>query len=68
MEGPMAFLFRLETRDGTPADPPTLATVVPSWQAGDTIPLGGRSLRVIGIRDVDADAPPVLIVESAAAS
>jgi hypothetical protein len=62
----MAFLYRLETRDGTPADPPTFATAVPTWRAGDTIPLGGRSLRVIDVRDVVADAPPVLVVERVA--
>jgi hypothetical protein len=64
MEDRMAgFLFRLETVDGVPAEPPTLATAVPNWRAGDTIPLGRRTLRVVGIRDDDADQPPVLIVE-----
>jgi hypothetical protein len=61
----MAFLYRLGTRGGAPADPPTFSTVVPSWRPGDTIPLGGRSLRVIDVRDIDGDAPPVLVVESA---
>jgi hypothetical protein len=59
----MAFLFRLETQDGVPADPPTLATAVHNWRSGDTIPLGRRTLRVVGIRDDDADQPPVLVVE-----
>jgi hypothetical protein len=59
----MAFLFRLETEDGLPAEPPTLATAVPNWRAGDTIPLGRRMLRVVCIRDEDADQPPVLVVE-----
>jgi hypothetical protein len=36
----MAFTFRLELEDGTPADPPVLHTAVPNWQVGDTIPLG----------------------------
>jgi hypothetical protein len=36
----MAFTFRLEQEDGTPADPPVLHTAVPTWNAGDTIPLG----------------------------
>jgi hypothetical protein len=45
------FTFRLEHVDGTPADPPTLHTVVPNWSPGDTIPLGpGRTLRVIDVR------------------
>jgi hypothetical protein len=61
----MAFLFKLETRDGQPAEPPTLTTVVPNWRSGDTIPLGGRTLRVVDLRDEDADQPPVLIVEEA---
>ena len=60
----MAFTFRLELEDGTPADPPTFSAAVPNWKAGDTMPLGrGRMLRVVRIRDDDADQPPVLIVE-----
>jgi hypothetical protein len=39
---------------------------VPDWKAGDTIPLGGRTLRVVRIRDDDADQPPVLVVEGSA--
>jgi hypothetical protein len=49
------FTFKLEHMDGTPADPPTLHTAVPNWRAGDTIPLGHRTLRVVGLRDDDAD-------------
>jgi hypothetical protein len=59
------FLFRLETAEGNPAQPPTLSAAVPNWSEGDTIPLGRRMLRVIGRRDDEADAPPVLIVEEA---
>jgi hypothetical protein len=59
------FLFRLETPEGVPAEPPTLASAVPNWKAGDAIPLGRRSLRVVAVRDDDADQPPVLIVEEA---
>jgi hypothetical protein len=60
----MAFLFRLETRDGVPAEPPTLTSAVPNWSPGDTIPFGAsRMLRVVDVRDDDADAPPVLVVE-----
>ena len=61
----MAFLFRLETREGRPAEPPTLKSAVPNWQAGDTIPLGRRTLLVVGVRDDEADQPPVLVVEEA---
>ena len=64
------FLFRMETTDGAPAEPPTLATAVPNWQSGDTIPLGSRTLRVVCVRDDDvcvrdddADQPQVLVVE-----
>lgn len=59
----MTCTFSLETADGAPADPPSLTTIAPKWQAGDTIPLGRRTLRVIGVRDVDADETPVLVVE-----
>jgi hypothetical protein len=56
------FSFKLEHEDGTPADPPTLHTAVPNWQAGDTIPLGrDKTLRVIDVRD-DSDGA-VLVVE-----
>jgi hypothetical protein len=57
------FLWRLETTDGLPANPPTLSAAVPNMKVGDTIPLGKRTLRVVGKRDDDADSPPVLIVE-----
>jgi hypothetical protein len=59
----MAFAYRLEHQDGTPADPPTFRTAVPNWQAGDVIPLGGWSLRVVEVRDDDADQAPTLVVE-----
>lgn len=57
------FLFRLEMRDGTQAEPPTLSSAVPNWREGDTIHFGKRMLRVIGKRDDDGDQPPVLVVE-----
>jgi hypothetical protein len=35
-----------------------------SWKQGDKIPLTAeRTLRVLGVRDDDADQPPVLVVE-----
>ena len=57
--------FKLETVDGTPADPPSFQTVAPSWRPGDTIPLGRRTLRVVEVCDGDADVgrDPVLVVE-----
>jgi hypothetical protein len=36
----MAFVYKLEHSDETPANPPTFHTAVPTWQAGDTIALG----------------------------
>jgi len=62
----MAFLFRLETRDGAPADPPTLESAVPNWSSGDTIPLGARTLRVVDARYDEADDASVLVVEDMA--
>jgi hypothetical protein len=61
----MAFLFRLETTAGAPAEPSTFQTAVPNWRVGDEVPLGKRSLRVVAVRGDDADQPPVLIVEDA---
>ena len=61
-----AFTYKLEHEDGTPADPPMFRTVVPTWQPGDTIPLGaGKALRVIEIRPEASEANPVLVVEPA---
>jgi hypothetical protein len=58
------FAFRLELQDGTPAHPATLQAAVPNWRPGDVITLGaGRALRVVQIRDDDADQAPVLVVE-----
>jgi len=60
----MSFRFRLETGDGEPAEPPTLSSAVPNWRAGDTIPLAAdKVLRVVDVRDDDADQPPVLVDE-----
>jgi hypothetical protein len=64
----MAFLFRLETKDGAPADPPTLSSAVPDWKVGHSIYLGDRTLRVVGVRDDDSDQPPVLLVEDVSQS
>jgi hypothetical protein len=59
----MAFMFRLEQDYEAPADPPTPRSAVPTWNVGDTIPLGRRTLRVVGVRDDDADQAPVLVVK-----
>jgi hypothetical protein len=60
----MAFTSSSSHVDGTPAASPTLTTVAPMWRPGDTIPLGGRTLRVVDVRDGDdPDARAVLVVE-----
>ena len=44
--------------DGSPAKPPEFSTTELNWRQGDVIPLGReRSLRVLGVRDDDADRP-----------
>jgi hypothetical protein len=58
--------IRLETAGGAPAEPSPIRSAIPNWRAGDTIPLGARTVRVIDVRDGDADALPVLVVEDAA--
>jgi hypothetical protein len=56
----MTFTVRLEQADGTPAEPPSIATTVTNWRTGDTIPIAaGRSLRD-GIVATNEDEPPVL--------
>ena len=59
----MAFTFKLEHEDGTPADPPVLQTAVPNWKADDTIPLSAdRSLRVVAVRSGQDPAEDVVLV------
>jgi hypothetical protein len=41
---------------------PARRAVAPKWEPSDMIPLGRRTLRVIGVRYID-DEPTVLIVE-----
>jgi hypothetical protein len=53
----MPFLFKLETVEDDPANPPTLASAVLNWRPGGTIPLGRKTLRVVHVRDDDADQP-----------
>jgi hypothetical protein len=62
------FLFRLETADGSPAEPPKLESAVANWGAGDVIPLGtARSLVVLAVRANESDQEmPVLVVEDVA--
>ena len=60
------FLFKLETVDGAAAEPSSLSSAAPNWAPGQTIHLGRRTLRVVAVRDDDADQPPVLVVEDLA--
>jgi hypothetical protein len=62
----MAFTFKLEHPDGTPADPPTIKSAVPNWAPGDLIPLGPSRppLLVVGLRNAsDPTQQALLIVE-----
>ena len=59
----MAFTFKLEQPDGTPADPPQMRFGAYSWKPGDTITGGRRRLRVVDVRDQGDDEPTVLVVE-----
>ena len=60
------FLFKLETADGKPAEPSTLSSAVPNWGPGETIHFGHKTMRVVALRDDDAEQPPVLVVEDMA--
>lgn len=58
------YQFRLQRTDGSPADPPHYRSSTLNWRQGDKIPLSAdRTLRVLDVRDDDADQPPVLVVE-----
>jgi hypothetical protein len=59
------FLFKLETLEGERAEPSELSSAVPNWGPGHEIHLGHKTLRVVAVREDDADSPPVLIVEEA---
>ena len=55
--------IQLQRTDGSPADPPTYRSSTLNWRQGDKIPLTAeRTLRVLGVRDDDADQPPALVV------
>jgi hypothetical protein len=38
----MAFTYKLELEDGTPAEPSELSSAVPTWRPGDLIPLWAK--------------------------
>jgi hypothetical protein len=66
----MAFTFKLEHPDGTPADPPTIRSAVANWEIGDQIHMGpgkpaagvrGRRPRAVN----DPEQHALLVVENA---
>jgi len=57
----MTCTFLLETADGSPADPPSFTTVAPKWVPEHTIPLGRKTLRLVDVRETDANEPTVLV-------
>jgi len=59
-------LFRLETLAGEPAEPSEPSSAVPNWAPGHEIHFGHKTLRVVRVRDDEADQPPVLVVEDVA--
>ena len=59
------FLFKLETVAGVAAEPSLFSSAVPNWGPGHTIHFGHKTLRVVAVRDDDADQPPTLVVEDA---
>jgi len=62
----MPIVYKLECKDGTPAEPPIFHTAVPTWGPGDIIPVGrDRTLRVIGCRfGSEPKDDHVLVVEA----
>jgi hypothetical protein len=62
------FCSQLGTPDGAPAEPSSFSSAAPNWAPGETIHFGHKTLRVVRVRDDDADQPPVLVVEHVAES
>ena len=60
------FLFRLETVDGRSRRAAEARGRSPELERGRHDPPGHKALRVVGVRDDDADQPPVLVVEDVA--
>jgi hypothetical protein len=63
----MAFIYKLEHPDGTPVDPPTFrSSPATTWNVGDVLYLGSRTMRVIAKRSAtEPEDDPVLVVEAA---
>jgi hypothetical protein len=59
----------VQAREGrrTLAEPSSFNSAVPNWAPGETIHFGHKMVRVVAVRDDDADSPPpVLVVEDLA--
>src|SRR5918995_3997016 len=58
----MVFTYKLELEDGTPADPPGFrSSAGNSWNVGDPLYLGRRTLRVVGIRQEAPRGPRIRV-------
>jgi hypothetical protein len=56
--------FRLQRTDGSPADPPTYRSSTLNGGRATRFRFSAeRTLRVLSVRDDDADQPPALVVE-----
>ena len=60
----MAFTFKLEHPDGTPADPPTLRSAVPNWADRRSDP-DKPALLVVGVRNASEPTHQALLVVTA---
>jgi hypothetical protein len=57
------FKYQLELEDGTPADPPSFTTAVPTWHAGDKgLIRPGFELEIVAIHELPGDAQKTWIV------
>ena len=53
----MAFKYKLVLEDGTPADPATFVTAVPTWREGDTVLIRpGFEFEIVAINESAGDA------------
>jgi hypothetical protein len=61
-----SFAFKLEHKDGTPADPPVLHTAVPTWSAGTRSRSGQAGRYTSSRRGSGGRAKtPVLVIKAA---
>jgi hypothetical protein len=63
----MPFLFKLETTDGEPAEPWDVQNRSPELAGRRHDPVRSQNVGVVGVKDEDADQPPVLVVEDVSA-